>query len=411
MTPLRSAAFRWLWCSSLASSGAQGLERTTTAWLALLAGGAGGGSGALGVGLVFAARNVPALLFGLMSGTIADRADRPRLLMAVSGTTLLLMLVLSWWSGLGRIEIWLMVLISAAVGCQQVFDTPARQALVLDTVPREAATGALALNALATRLAMALGAFSAGALIPLIGVSRCYLVVAGVQLVAALLVARLRVRREQRAAVAHPPFRHALRDAARMIVDIPAVRILMIAGVACEVFAFSHGSALPVFSQEVLGAGPGGLGTLNAAAAIGGTLAVLLLSLLPGRIGRQPLLGTTFVLYGLSLVVLANTRNLYVAAAVLLFTGLCAATFDVLQQTLIQLAVPEEQRGRAVGVWVLGLGSAPVGNLQMGTMIALLGAPTALLINGSLTVLSAVLLLLRVPGYRWARRARAGAHS
>jgi MFS family permease len=113
------------------------------------------------------------------------------------------------------------------------------------------------------------------------------------------------------------------------------------------------------------------------------------------------LLGAAFVVYGLSLLGVASARSLAVAAAILVVTGLCAGAFDVLQQTLIQLAVPEEQRGRAVGVWVLGLGSAPVGNLEMGALIAAFGVPTALLINGSLTLAAAVVLLVRVPRYRW----------
>jgi hypothetical protein len=95
-----------------------------------------------------------------------------------------------------------------------------------------------------------------------------------------------------------------------------------------------------------------------------------------------------------------------VAAAVLVVTGFCAGAFDVLQQTLIQMAAPEAQRGRAVGIWVLSLGSAPVGHLEMGALIAALGAPIALLINGAVTVAAAAMLLVRAPGYRWTRGPR-----
>jgi predicted MFS family arabinose efflux permease len=371
------------------------MERTTTAWLALLA-----SDNPLGVGVVFAARNLPSLLFGLMSGTIADRVERPRLLFGVAGAASVLMAVLSWLSSAGNIQTWQVAAIAFATGCFQVFDTPARQALVLDTVPREAATSAVALNAFATRLAMAIGAFTAGLLIPTVGVSRCYLVVAGVYVLSGMLMSTLRVARGTRAAASHPPFREALGDAGRLIVNVPAVRTLMIAGIACEVFAFSHGSALPVVARDVLKVGASGLGTLNSAVAIGGTTAVLLLSLIPSRIRREPLLGAAFVVYGLSLLGVSSARSLAVAASILVLTGLCAGAFDVLQQTLIQLAVPEDQRGRAVGIWVLGLGSAPVGNLEMGTLVATLGAPTALLINGSLTIASALILLVRVPRYR-----------
>jgi MFS family permease len=398
MTPFQSPAFRRLWCSTLASAGAQGMERTATAWLALEAGG-----GALAIGLIFAARMLPSLLFGLAAGTIADRADRPRQLLAVGGAALLLMAAFGWLVGAGGTRVWQVVAFGFAAGCIQVFDTPARQALVLDTVPLEAAPRALALNALAARFATACGALGAGVLIPFIGVARCYLVVALAYGLMALLVAALRVPQEHRFLVAPPPFGRAFRDAARLIVDVPAVRTLFIAGVACEIFAFSHMSALPLFAQDVLVTGAEGLGTLNAAVSVGGAVAVALLSLLPGRVERQPLLGAIFLVYGLSILALAATHNLVAAAAVLVVTGCCAGAFDVLQQTLIQMAVPDAQRGRAVGIWVLGLGSAPAGHLEMGMLIAALGVPSALLINGVLTVAAATTLLARVPGYRWAR--------
>jgi MFS family permease len=405
MTLFRSPTFRRLWCSTLTSAGAQGMERTATAWLTLEAGGS-----AFAVGVTFAARMVPSLLFGLMAGTIADRADRPRQLLAVAGAGLFLMATFGWLIGTGGMRVWQVVAFGFAAGCLQVFDTPARQALILDTVPREAALRGLALNALGARFAAALGALGAGALIPLIGVARCYLVVAVAYGLMAVLVAALRMPQERRILLAPPPFSRAFGDAVRLLVDVPVIRTLMVAGVACEVFAFSHMSALPLFAQDVLAAGAEGLGTLNAAVAVGGAIAVALLALLPEGGRRQPLLGAIFLVYGLSLLGLAATRELVLAAAVLVVTGFCAGAFDVLQQTLLQMAVPNEQRGRAVGMWVLGLGSAPVGHLEMGTLIAALGAPSALLINGAVTVAAAATLLARAPGYRWTRSARAKPH-
>jgi MFS family permease len=381
------------------------MERTVTAWLALETGG-----GAFAIGLIFAARMLPSLLFGLAAGTIADRADRPRQLLAVAGAALLLMAGFGWLIGAGNVRVWQVVVFAFAAGCIHVFDTPARQALVLDTVPREAASRALALTALAARFAGAAGALGAGALISQAGVASSYLVVAGVYAVAALLVATLRVPQEHRFLTTPLPFSRAFREAARLMVDVPAVRTLMIAGVVCEIFAFSHMSALPLFAQNVLVTGPEGLGTLNAALALGGAVAVTLLSLLPGRVEREPLLGTIFLVYGLSILALAATRDLVAAAAVLVVIGCCAGAFDVLQQTLIQMAVPDAQRGRAVGVWVVSIGSAPLGHLEMGLLIAALGAPAALLLNGAVTVAAAATLLARAPDYRWTRWLRPRPH-
>jgi hypothetical protein len=120
----------------------------------------------------------------------------------------------------------------------------------------------------------------------------------------------------------------------------------------------------------------------------------------PSRVPRETLLGGVFVVYGASLLAVAQTRELVLAAGCLLLTGACAASFDVLQQTLMQLAVPEEQRGRAVGVWVLGLGSAPIGNLEMGSLVALFGAPAGLAVNGGLVLVAAAALLVAAPSYR-----------
>ncbi len=395
-SPFRSGAFRWLWCSTAASAGAQTMERTATAWLALQAGG-----GAFAVGLAFAARSLPSLLFGLAVGTVADRADRRRHLIVVGGAASALMAVAGGLLGAGTVRAWHVVALAFAAGCIQVSDTPARQALVVDTVARASAPNAMALNSLAARGFGALGALGAGVLIVRIGVAHCYWVIAGAYALSAASVAALRGSRGARVAVVHPPFRDALRDAARLITGIPAVRVLTISGIACEIFAFSNGSALPIFSRDVLAVGPEGLGALNAAASVGGAVALVLLSALAGRVRREPLLGAIFVAYGGALAALALMRDLRAAVIVLLAIGFCAASFDVLQQTLIQLAVPEDQRGRAVGIWVVSVGSAPVGNLEMGALIALLGAPTALVLNGGMAVASAALLLVRSPQYRW----------
>lgn len=396
MAPFASPAFRQLWSSTLASAGAQGMERTATAWLALEAGG-----DAYALGLTFAARMLPSLLLGLVSGTLADRSDRPRQLLAVAGATIFLMAGFGWLVSAGEIQVWQVVAFSFAAGCLNVFDMPARQALVLDTVPRAAAPRALALNALAGRVAAALGALAAGVIIAQAGIANCYFVVAAAYGVMGALVATIHVPQGRQTLITPPPFRRAFRDAARLIVDLPGVRVLFISGLLCEVFAFSYATALPLFAQDVLAAGAQGLGTLNASASIGGATAVVILSLIPADVRRQPLMAASFLLYGLVLSTLALTHSLMVAAAVMILVGFCAATFDVLQQTLIQLAVPDEQRGRAVGVWILGIGSAPAGHLEMGFLAGTLGVATALLINGTLTVASAITLLIAAPDYRW----------
>jgi MFS family permease len=375
------------------------MERTATAWLALSS--AELASGAFAVGLVLAARMLPLLVLGLAAGTLADRTERARLLFVVGVVGLSLMTLFAWLTATLTVQVWQVVVVSFAAGCLQVFETPARQALALDTVPRESAPSAVALLALGGRLINAAGAFVAGVLIAASGVASCYAAISVAWSIAALLVLAVRSRHERKVVRARPAFGNALRDAARLVVHNPAVRTLTVASVACEVFAFSHMSAVPVFARDVLLVGADSFGKLNASAALGGTLAVIGLLMLPTRVRREPVLAAVFLAYGCALLALGSTRELPLTAAVLVVTGACAAAFDVLQQTLMQLAVPEDQRGRAVGVWMLGIGSAPLGHLEMGTLAGALGAPSALLINGSLVLIASATLLARAPAYRW----------
>jgi MFS family permease len=395
-TPFRSVAFRQLWFSTVAATIAQGIERTITSWLILEI-----GAGAFGIGLTLAARMLPSLLFGITAGTIADRADRPRQLLVVALASALLMICFGWLVAATEPQVWQIVALAFVAGCVHVFDTPARQALVLDTIPHDVAQRGLALNALAGRFASAFGSIAGGFLIVQFGLAMGYIVAAGVYGSMAVLVGTLHVAQAHRDHPTALPFREAFIGSLRMIRDLPVLRTLIVVGMVCEIFAFSHSTALPLFAQEILAAGPTGLGTLNAALSIGGAIAVTLLTLLPERMPREPLLGAVYVVYGLAIVALAATRDLALAVAVALVIGCCAAAFDVLQQTLIQLAVPADQRGRAVGLWVLSIGSAPIGHLEMGAMAATFGVATAIAINGLCTLVGAAWLLVRSPEYRW----------
>ena len=200
VNPFRSIAFRWLWTSSGLANGAQMMERTTTAWLVLQLGG-----GALAVGLAFAARSLPGLLFGLAAGTVADRVDRRRQILTVAVLAAVLMAFTSWLVGTGTIQVWQVIGIAFLTGCVQMSDSPARQALVLDTTSRSDASLAMTLNALAARGFGAAGAIGAGALIPTIGVGHCYFVIASIYALEIVPILALPGRRESHATVMHPP--------------------------------------------------------------------------------------------------------------------------------------------------------------------------------------------------------------
>ena len=94
---------------------------------------------------------------------------------------------------------------------------------------------------------------------------------------------------------------------------------------------------------------------------------------------------------------------LFLFLAVLALVNACAMSVDTLYKTLMQDNVPDEQRGRAMGSWVLSIGFAPVGHLGVGGLASMLGAPGALLINGAILTFVSLAAAASLPKIRHLR--------
>ena len=107
--------------------------------------------------------------------------------------------------------------------------------------------------------------------------------------------------------------------------------------------------------------------------------------------------------FGAGMMLFSWATNLLVFLLVLAVINACAMAVDTLYKTLMQENVTDEQRGRAMGSWVLSVGAAPVGHVGIGGLAGVLGAPGALLVNGavlsivSLTVVAGLPRIRRLP--------------
>ena len=111
-----------------------------------------------------------------------------------------------------------------------------------------------------------------------------------------------------------------------------------------------------------------------------------------GRSGQIFVTGAT--LFGLMLLLFAQTPVYGLALVLLALSGTCAGIMDTLGQTLMQRNAEEHQRGAAMGLWVFSIGFAPVGSLSLGASAAEFGAPATLTVSGSLLMVVGVLLAL-----------------
>jgi hypothetical protein len=112
---------------------------------------------------------------------------------------------------------------------------------------------------------------------------------------------------------------------------------------------------------------------------------------------RGRMLLAVLALFGAGLVLLAHAPTFWFAAACVIFINIMAAATDVLHQTLLQFSVANEQRGRAMGSWIIGTGIGPVGHLEVGSLASLTSAHLALLVNGLALMLLTLGMALCIP--------------
>jgi MFS family permease len=354
---------------------------------------------ALMVGVALGLRNLPLLIVGIPAGVAADRGDPVMLLRRsglVMGTigTLLGVLV-----GLGVAGVWPTLALTFVTGCARALHQTARQSYAHDIAGVAGLVHALALVALTSRVGGLAGSLLVGVLIARYGSAVAYLVVAAGYLASAVVMLRAHPRQRPTAPGAGSARADVLAFLSTIRRDRVLLHLMSLTAIA-EVLGFSHQALLPSLARDVLHVGPTGLGVMTGARQVGGLAGTVLAS----RLGPVTGYGLTFlvvlVAFGASLVGLGLASSFTLVLLILLATNALGSMTDVLAQTLIQLAVPTAQRGRAGGAWVVAIGMAPLGQFQIGALASLFGVGAALGANGVALMAVGAAAALLVPRLR-----------
>ena len=386
--------FRLLCGSTLLNSLGSGMEQVAVGWLVFDLTGS-----AFMVGVAAAARMTPFFFLGFLSGAVADWVERRIFLrfITLAGSItagLMALLLLS-----GAAQVWSIIALVTLAGSVFAFALTTRQAYTYDIVGPARALNGLSLTAMSMQGGGIAGALLSGALIQTVGpgwqyvgVSACYLAAMLVLLATSKIEQLVETRRES-----------VLQNVAGYIQIIRENRVLlalMCLATVTEVFGFTHMALLPVFAKEVLQVGPLGLGVMTAVRQSGGLLGLTLLASLRDYRRKGLLVFVLAAGFGSGLMAFSLSSNLFFFLAVLAIVNACASTVDTLYKTLMQSNVPDEQRGRAMGAWVLSIGFAPVGDLGVGGLAGLLGAQGALLINGAVLAFFSLAAFVGLPRIR-----------
>ena len=388
---LGNADFRLLWLAGGADNSGRWMEAVVMALLMLDIGGS-----ALQVALLFAFRWTPMLLFALVSGMVADRANR-RLVMivargvAVAVTAILLVLVASNQARPEHLFVG-----SLLLGWLYVLEFPSRRSFIYEIVGGQQVVGAMSLETITTTIGRLLGPLAAGVIVGQGGFTVAFATLVGLYSLAFLFVLLVRTRLPARASgsfnlwgTARTGFGYAFRT--------PVVRAVLMGTIIFNALAFSVESLFPVVATEHLEVGPELTGVLISAQSFGTLGAALAIGLVPNLRyhGRVFCFGMAIQLAALILFALSPWYPL--SFILLLFSGLGAAGFSTMQSTIIMLSSPPEIRGALLGVLGQCIGVAAVGGVIVGFVADYLSAQAAVALSTGLGLSLLIPVMLFTP--------------
>jgi len=329
------------------------------------------------LGLVGFLSSIPIFVLSLFGGVLADRVNKRNILIFTQVTFMFLAFLLAILTQFKLITPLQIMFIALFNGIVMAFDAPARQSIVVELVGKKHLFNAIALNSVAFNSSRIIGPAIAGVLVSVIGMSGCFYLngVSFLAVIIALFYIRLGTGKARNN-------NSALKDLKEGLIFIsrhPLILALMSMVAAMSLFGISYVILMPVFVSHVLAAGVKGLGILMSSTGLGALIGALILARLGDfKYKGRLLIGSAF-LFSLSLIIFSLSKNYALAIFSLIFIGCTSVIPVALINTLLQINVPDEFRGRAMSLFMITFaGIMPFGNLISGGLAQSLGVSAAL---------------------------------
>jgi MFS family permease len=394
LSALRHRNYRLYWFGQLSSVLAQNMEGVAQSWLVLEL---TDSPLLLGLtGLTFAA---PTILLSLLGGVIADRADRRRIMILSQSASALNFLIIGTLVVTESIAQWHVMTLAFVSGCVRAFDRPSRMALLPQMVPKEDIPNAVAVGGTIWQLNRLVGPAVAGMAIYLIGIGPTYYFCFVASISAVGLWLPIRIESRATALAAAGLVQHMI-DGLRFIRANEIYYTFIGMTFFNSVFGMSYLILMPVFARNVLDVGSQGFGFLQStggAGALCGVLAAAYFSHAGGK-GLQAIGGA--VTFGLLIMVFAFSKSYPLSLALAFFLGLSSQLYMTTINTILQVNLPDQLRGRVMGIFGLTWDLMPVGGMIAGAIAEFAGAPVAVGFGGLMVAAMAAFVAIALPNIR-----------
>jgi MFS family permease len=389
LSPFQHRNFRLFFTGQAISLVGTWMQQVAQAWLVLEL-----THDPIWLGIVAAAQFLPVMVLGLFAGVAADALPKRQVLICTQIAMMILAAVLAVLVIADVVQVWMILVLAFLLGIANAVDMPARQSFAYEMVGRTEVSSAVALNSAMFNGARVLGPAAAGLAIGAFGVGPAFAINA-LSFVAVIVGLAMMDERELHIGnrIARPETVRAvvrnLAEGLRYVRGTPVVllAVVVVGGVATVGMNFNV--LIPAFAQGELGAGAAGYGFLMAASGIGSLLAAM--RLVFGGRPRPVRLATGALILGLASVALAVTRVYPAALGLMVLIGFGSILMAATGNTTIQLAVPDQLRGRVMSVYTTVFSaSVPIGGLAFGAAASAFGVSVAIALGGVLTLVIAL---------------------
>lgn len=338
--------------------------------------------------------SLPALLFSLLGGVIADRFDKRMLLMTTQAASLLPASLLGLLTACGEITVSQVLALAFLQGTLQALELPARHAFLSELVPVGRLSQALSLNAVSFNATRLIGPALAGFTMAAFGTAPCFFINASSFLVGMLSLLFVQSGGGENLEGKRPG-RFPLADLCEgfhFVLNDREVRLLLLQVALVGLLGIPFVPLLPVFA-DALGVGARGLGVMSACAGGGSLLAAVALSWAREIRARKEVAASAAMLFAAALLVFSRSEHYPLTLFALALAGGALVVFLTLVNRTLQQSSPGHMRGRVMAAYSLALiGTAPLGTALVGGLAATLGTAWALSFSSSLCLAAIVLL-------------------
>jgi MFS family permease len=394
LSALRHRNYRLYWYGQLASVLAQNMEGVAQSWLVLEL-----TDSPLLLGLTGLTYAAPTIALTLLGGVIADRADRRRIMILSQGVAAAMFFLLGTLIVIERVTLWQVMSLAFLSGCVRAFDRPSRMALLPQMVPREDIPNAVAVGGTIWQLNRLIGPAVAGMLIYWLGIGPTYYFCFLASLVAVCLWLGIRLTASPTAPSTGGVVEH-MAEGLNFIRKNEVFYVFIGMTFFNSVFGMSYSILMPVFARSVLDVGSKGFGFLQSAGGAGALIGVLLVAWFSharGK-GRQTLLGA--IAFGLLLSAFAFSVSFPLSLILALALGVSSQFYMTIISAILQMNLPNQLRGRVMGIYGLTWDLMPIGGMIAGTIAEFAGAPIAVGFGGFMVAGMALAVMLFRPNIR-----------